>query len=314
MFLPRRGILRKQIVIFLFILLVSGMFGQSKSDVSGSDFFPLKLGQKWVYNFSDNGNESVVTHFIGATYMINDGENNVVNTIGYEVSSEGTGDKWFYLVNDGYVCSYEKIDEDKYGLIKLIPILPKVNDSWVSSGITYVITEMTGEYVRVEFMDDANDVTGYNVYKKGTGPFEMYTYRTENGLKKDTLFTLQTAPENVKNEKNVQRETQEAVKDKIVNAVKESVVMPSAENDGYDGTYIKNLRRDYYYIQVGSFIKRENALRQFNTVREKGFDAVVYEDPLDGMFKVLVQGNSDMNGTYQRVKGEIIGSAYYKKK
>lgn len=310
--------MRKQAVIFLFIFLVAGVFGQVKSEVSGSDFFPLKLGQKWVYNFSDNGTESIVTHFIGATYMINDGENNVVNTIGYEVSNEGTGDKWFYFVNDGYVCSYEKIDEDKYGLTKLIPISPKVNDSWVSSGITYVITEMTGEYVRVEFMDDANDVTGYNVYKKGTGPFEMYTYRTENGLKKDTLFTLQTSPEGIKTEKEIekeiQKETKERVKDSIVNAVNEVVAVPETDNDGFDGTYIKSLRRDYYYIQVGSFIKRENALRQFNSVREKSFDAVIYEDPVDGMFKVLVQGNSDMNGTYQRVKGEIIGSAYYKKK
>ena len=93
---------------------------------------------------------------------------------------------------------------------------------------------------------------------------------------------------------------------------KEEVVAKPATNAS-QVIMINTLQKDLYYIQIGSFVKKENALKICNEIRQKGFQSVVFEDK-DGVFKVLIEGNSKMEETLAQLKTQVTSGAFVKKR
>jgi cell division septation protein DedD len=192
--------------------------------------------------------------------------------------------------------------------------------NWISNNITFIITDISPDSVTVEFFDNQRDVSGYNKFQKASGPCEIYINDATTTQRHDMLAKLK----NFSQDKNVllpaELPTTKEVGSVVTNpkitetspVEKEEVVAKPATNAS-QVIMINTLQKDLYYIQIGSFVKKENALKICNEIRQKGFQSVVFEDK-DGVFKVLIEGNSKMEETLAQLRTQVTSGAFVKKR
>lgn len=313
-------------------------------------YFPLITGQKWTYTITAGGVDNTVNWRLNGSYKITDTDNGINNAAAYQVESIETGEIWYFLKYDGFVCKYEQNEKGNYILTRLLPDSINIDYNWISANTSFIISEVNADTVKVEFVSNAEDFSGYNVFKKDIGPSEMYIFDTAGGDKSDTTFKLKeagfdrtvqqaavtipavsevadaaTSDTTIKTETAVETTTPAEEEPKVATATKpadEEVVAPIKEEpkaektieETYPGiTKINRFKEDFFYIQVGSFVIKNNAFRICSEVKTKGFNAVLFEDT-DGYFKVLIEGNKDMEFYLNKARNEINAGAFMKKR
>ena len=83
--------------------------------------------------------------------------------------------------------------------------------------------------------------------------------------------------------------------------------------DEYNYKEITKLKKDCYYIQVGSFVVKANAIRVSSDLNKRKFETVIYEDP-DGLYKVLIEGQDNMEEMLYEAKEHINSGSFMKKR
>ena len=85
---------------------------------------------------------------------------------------------------------------------------------------------------------------------------------------------------------------------------------PGATNliTGIGNAYFDSIPTIFITGQVNSFESKGDS-----AIRQKGFQSVVLEDK-DGVFKVLIEGNSNMEETLAQLKSQVTSGAFVKKR
>lgn len=146
-----------------------------------SDYFPFKLGNRWVYIYKDNGvlvaNENPVSYSSGFSLKKN-------TYLTY--TDSGSGHKLypipFYIAKDSAnnTVQYESFYQKDF---VLVPVAPKLNETWTvaSSAIRKIAN------LNASVKTDACSYTGLlqiNHYPAGSGPNDspLYRYYYKKGL------------------------------------------------------------------------------------------------------------------------------------
>ena len=329
---------------FIFTLLfcalainASPVFNRVAQDSGDSknQFFPMKAGQIREFSKEENGTATTCTWKVDGVFQITDEENKLNNQKAYQFTDSSNGDVFYFTNFDGFVCKYAKAEDGTYKLTRMLPENIVEDYNWISNNITFIITDISPDSVTVEFFDNQKDVSGYNKFQKASGPCEIYINDATTTQKHDMLAKLK----NFSHDKNVSlpaelpttkevgsvvtnpkiTETSPVEKDEV--AVPEPViekkenakVVAKPTTNAAQVIMINTLQKDLYYIQIGSFVKKENALNICNEIRQKGFQSVVFEDK-DGVFKVLIEGNSKMEETLAQLRTQVTSGAFVKKR
>ena len=314
---------------FIFTLLfcalainASPVFNRVAQDSGDSknQFFPMKAGQVREFSKEENGAVTTCTWKVDGVFQITDEDNKLQNQKAYQFTDSSNGDVFYFTNFDGFVCKYAKAEDGTYKLTRMLPENIVEDYNWISNNITFIITDISPDSVTVEFFDNQKDVSGYNKFQKASGPCEIYINDATTTQKHDMLAKLK----NFSQDKNVllpaELPTTKEVGSVVTNpkitetspVEKEEVVAKPATNAS-QVIMINTLQKDLYYIQIGSFVKKENALKICNEIRQKGFQSVVFEDK-DGVFKVLIEGNSKMEETLAQLRTQVTSGAFVKKR
>lgn len=317
--------MKKIIILSIFFAALTAAYAapkftkinEIKSDTS-NPFFPLVTGQKWEYSAMAKGTESKVNWIITGTYLISDSDNYLSNAMGYKVENSSS-EELFYLINhDGFICRYENTSSGDFVLKRLLPASADVDYNWISDNTTFIITEITDSEVRVEFIENSDAFSGYNLFRKNIGPSEMYIYDIASDDKDDYLYVLQSSSidRTIQSALSVPSEEKPEFIEEIVKKEEVKVSEPVAVRKSPDLSSVREisrLERNYYYIQVGSFVVKNNAVRVCGDLNTRGFNAVVFEDA-DSLYKVLIEGDKDMENNLRKARNEINSGAFMKKR
>lgn len=321
------------IVTLLFCSLAinaSPVFNRINQD-SGDNknqFFPMSVGQIREFSKEENGTATSCTWTIDGAFQITDEENKLQNQKAYQFTDSSNGDVFYFMNFDGFACKYAKDESGTYKLTRMLPENIVEDYNWISNNITFIITDVSIDYVTVEFFDNQKDVSGYNKFKKASGPCEIYVNDATATKKHDMIAKLKNLTQNGKTSAPPALPTNTEVGSVVKNpsitesspVTKEEVVVvpePSTTTTPAPAAnkviMINAMQKNLYYIQIGSFVKKENAFNICTEIRQKGFQSVVLEDK-DGVFKVLIEGNSNMEETLAQLKSQVTSGAFVKKR
>jgi cell division septation protein DedD len=300
-----------------------------------NQFFPMSVGQVREFSKEENGTTATCTWKVDGVFDVTDEQNKLKNQKAYQFVDSSNGDIFYFTNFDGFVCKYAKAEDGTYKLTRMLPENIVEDYNWISNNITFIITDVSIDYVTVEFFDNQKDVSGYNKFKKASGPCEIYVNDATATQKHDMLakLTKMTQDEKVSQqalptEKEVEsvvknpsiRENSPVVKEDVVvveepakKGVTETAAAKPATSTANQVIMINAMQKNLYYIQIGSFAKKENAFNICVELRQKGFQSVVFEDK-DGVFKVLVEGNSNMDEILAQLRTQVTSGAFVKKR
>ncbi len=321
----------QKIITLLTLLFIAGsLFAEPKFDIitevksdETNPYFPLVIGQKWVYSVKTKNTETITNWVISAAESITDSENGLNAVVGYKVNVQPTNEVFYFINFEGFICKYEKSETGNYMIKRLLPESANTDYNWISNDTTFIITEMNDTEIRVEYISNTDLFSGYNIFKKNIGPNEMYIYEiasadkndflyklTESNIDREVQTTTKTVTETVKTTEVVTVETEPVIETKTIEKTKET---PKEIKNFTTVKELPVLNTNYYYIQAGSFVIKNNALRVCSDLLARGYQAIVYEDA-DSLYKVLIEGQTDMELNHKRVKEEINAGAFIKKR
>lgn len=325
------------LLFYSFAINASPIFNRITSDSGDkkNPFFPMTVGQIREFSKEENGTTSTCTWKTDGVFQITDDTNKLKDQKAYQFTDSSNGDVFYFTNYDGFICKYAKSEDGAYKLTRMLPENIVEDYNWISNNITFIITDVSIDYVTVEFFDNQKDVSGYNKFKKESGPCEIYVNDATATKKHDMLAKLKnfSSDSNIRSsaELPATNETGSVVKNPdikekspVAKEAEEIVVVPepviekkAADTKTQPGSSqviaINTMQKNFYYIQVGSFVKKENAFGICAEIRQKGFQSVVFEDK-DGTFKVLIEGNSKMDETLSQLRTQVTSGAFVKKR
>jgi hypothetical protein len=292
----------------------------SDSKLYGTVFFPIFVGEKWNWEMSLNGKTTNMFWNIVSMHTINDPSNNLKNVIGFKTlirfNSDGKdiselNDEFYLIINDNFISNYKKIDKG-YEIEKMLPINPKINDTWIFENSTYKITEISGNSIKVESQNQKEGKTGYQLFVKDTGPFEIYE---NDSIKKEEIFLTLLESSSFQQPNNATAvENKPNAKDQDNTVSSKTSEITTSQNTNKERIftdYITLLVKDKKYIQIGAFNITYNAENLAYNVKSAGFPSKIFQDK-DGFYKVLVETN-DPIGTIKSLKDKTGIKGYLKK-
>lgn len=325
------------LLFYSFAINASPIFNRITQDSGDkkNPFFPMTVGQIREFSKEENGTASTCTWKTDGVFQITDEVNKLKDQKAYQFTDSSNGDVFYFTNYDGFICKYAKSEDGTYKLTRMLPENIVEDYNWISNNITFIITDVSIDYVTVEFFDNQKDVSGYNKFKKESGPCEIYVNDATATKKHDMLAKLKdfshdsdihnsaklpaaNGTESVVKNPDI-REKSPAVKEKeeIVLVPEPVTEKKAAETKPQTAAHqviaINTMQKNFYYIQVGSFVKKENAFGICAEIRQKGFQSVVFEDK-DGTFKVLIEGNSKMDETLSQLRTQVTSGAFVKKR
>lgn len=275
-------------------------------------FFPMNVGQIREFSKEENGTTATCTWKTDGVFQITDDINKLKDQKAYQFTDSSNGDVFYFTNYDGFTCKYAKSESGEYKLTRMLPENIVEDYNWISNNITFIITDVNADYITVEFFDNQKDVSGYNKFKKGSGPCEIYVNDATATKKHDMLAKLKS----FSHDSNIHNSAELPTVGETGSIVKNpdgKVAGTKSQPTSSQVITISAMQKNLYYIQVGSFVKRENAFNICAEIRQKGFQSVVFEDK-DGTFKVLIEGNSKMEETLSQLRTNITSGAFVKKK
>lgn len=319
------------IVTLLFCSLAiyaSPVFNRIAQDSGDSknQFFPMSVGQIREFSKEENGTTINCTWKVDGAFQITDEENKLKDQKAYQFTDSSNGDVFYFTNFDGFVCKYAKGEDGTYKLTRMLPENIVEDYNWISNNITFIITDVSIDSVTVEFFDNQKDVSGYNKFQKASGPCEIYVNDATATKKHDMLAKLKKFSQNTNASVPPALPTNTEMGSVVRNpsitesspvTKEEVVVVPEPSTTPAPATnkviMINAMQKNLYYIQIGSFVKKDNAFNICTEIRQKGFQSVVLEDK-DGVFKVLIEGNSNMEETLAQLRAQVTSGAFVKKR
>lgn len=312
------------LLFFSFAINASPIFNRITEDSGDkkNPFFPMTVGQIREFSKEENGTVSTCTWKTDGVFQITDEANKLKDQRAYQFTDSSNGDVFYFTNYDGFICKYAKNEDETYNLTRMLPENIVEDYNWISNNITFIITDVSIDSVTVEFFDNQKDVSGYNKFKKESGPCEIYVNDATAAKKHDMLAKLKDFSQDSSsagvaklpdaNETgSVVKNIDSKEKSPAANEKKKTETKP--QNVNSKTFEINTLQKEFYYIQVGSFVKKDNAFSICAEIRHKGFQSVVFEDK-DGTFKVLIEGNSKMEETLSQLRTQVTSGAFVKKK
>lgn len=234
-------------LFFIFLLILVGLASYSSdlkitdieasSKVYGTEYFPLFVGAKWRYEAKGYGTITEINWQIVSAHKIEMPSKNLNIQVAFKLISKELFDQWYLFEYDGFICFFNEFTEQ---LERKLPILPKLENQWENDTIKYTVVEVKEDIVKIEYVDKNGTKYGYDMYKKGVGPFKKFENITNKDEKRDFLISLidsntagvkvaevKVSPEIKTEEKVAPPSSVEAVKSdekKAVEPVKEEVV------------------------------------------------------------------------------------------
>lgn len=284
-------------------------------------FFPMAVGQIREFSKEENGITSTCTWKTDGVFQITDDINKLKNQKAYQFTDSSNGDVFYFTNYDGFICKYAKGEDGEYKLTRMLPENIVEDYNWISNNITFIITDVSIDYITVEFFDNQKDVSGYNKFKKESGPYEIYVNDATATKKHDMLAKLKNFSHDSNAHNHAELPTADETGSIVKNPsdqekssiVKENASETKSQSASSQVITINTMQKSFYYIQVGSFAKKENAFNICAEIRQKGFQSVVFEDK-DETFKVLIEGNSNMEETLSQLKAQVTSGAFIKKR
>lgn len=307
---------RSIFIILLIFNVIAASYGVSMKKVLipegivGSAYFPLFIGERWVWSLSGDKSGTEIW-YIGATYILNDESLGLKNCVAYEVSVAGSSKKWYALEHEGYISRYEKSGEG-YTLLRLLPVIPALGDSWSGEGTVHKVVSLDESLLRVESSD-----RDYRIFKRGVGLFEFLSsgvrYRLREYVsfnKVKTLIPLLDDSPVIDYSKSKSRELVVRIDEDIEDGAEESVQVTRAA----ETAELKSLSANYNYVQIGAFSLKVNALKYISSIKERGYKGLLYRDS-DNRYKVLLE-NGDKEGDkfLLSVRKELNSEAFMKQR
>jgi hypothetical protein len=332
--------MKKIFIITLFVLLTSNLIfaeltivkKDSPIDPKGSKYFPLFVGEKWVYTVSQFDTSSDISWEIISYNEISDISKNMSNLPAYEVFSKETSEKWYFIEYDGFICSLE-LTNDGYSISRIFPINPQLEDKWLSGKDNYTVTEIKEMYARTDFQNEELKQSGYQIYSKDTGLQEIYqktanvtdnsimSFKLKNYVAFEEAKQLLTAknvePVINENPAEISSENNKSIfENKNINLKSNTIV--ENENPAVINQKTKNYSLSYLdlyksYIQVSSFKYIQNANNYLFSLRNAGYDAYIYQD-IDNLFKILIEFSENEQESLIKIKKEIDKKAFVKQR
>lgn len=309
------------VLFYSFAINASPIFNRITQDSGDkkNPFFPMTVGQIREFSKEENGVTSTCTWKTDGVFQITDDINKLKDQKAYQFTDSSNGDVFYFTNYDGFVCKYAKNENGEYKLTRMLPENIVEDYNWISNDITFIITDVSIDYITVEFFDNQKDVSGYNKFKKESGPCEIYINDATATKKHDMLAKLKSISHDSSVQNSVELPTTDETGSVVKNpddkekspVVKETEANPQSAHSQVIA--INTMQKNFYYIQVGSFARKENAFSACEEIRQKGFQSVVFEDK-DGAFKVLIEGNSKMEETLSQLRAQVTSGAFIKKR
>lgn len=311
---------RSIFIILLIFNVIAASYGVSMKKVLipegivGSAYFPLFIGERWVWSLSGDKKGTEIW-YIGATYILNDESLGLKNCVAYEVSVPGSSKKWYALEHEGYISRYEK-SGDGYTLSRMIPVTPALGDSWSGGGSVHKVVSLDESLIRVESSDRE-----YHIFKRGVGLFEFVSsgvrYRLREYVsfnKVKTLIPLLDDRPVIDYSKSKKRELVVRIDEDIEDGEQEQQLQRRQSVEVSETAVLKNLSAGYNYVQVGAFSLKVNAVKYIISIEKRGYKGLLYRDS-DTRYKVLLE-NSDKKGEkfLLAVRKELNSEAFMKQR
>lgn len=290
----------------------------SPQTIKGSAYFPLYVGKVWKWDVFGKEDLKGDTWETTGAYVINDMENNLTNAVAFEVVSGTTNSRWFFLEHDGYICRYEKTGNNNYLLTRVLPVNPSVSDKWVGGSKQYKVKELSEAYVKSEFENESVNKSGYELFKKGIGPVEIFVFLAGEN-KNSVIYKLRETGGTIK---TVSLQPVPGIEDKtptLVKNLKETreKIDEDVDLEPYQAaeelSLLKKLADNKNYIQVGSFFLKKNASGYLDKVVKSGYNGKIFHDK-DGYYKVLLEVEKDTDKLLLNVKNTLSPGAFIKQR
>ena len=188
----------KKIIILIFLIMLSVFIfaeGVSITDINspeelkGNTFFPLFVGAKWVWDIKGMGELTRITWEITSAHIINDNSNDMNNIMAFKIEAKELNDNWYLMEHDGYICSYKKT-RNKYKIERILPINPQLEDNWMDDDNHFSIVAFEENMLKVELINEEDDIYGYQMFILNVGPYEIFQYMTILDEQQDLRMTL----------------------------------------------------------------------------------------------------------------------------
>ncbi|HOV13552.1 MAG TPA: SPOR domain-containing protein [Spirochaetota bacterium] len=289
------------ILFFVYLPLFSQTSASIKKvspikNISGSIYFPLFVGQKWVWEISVNEKKNKMSWEIISYNIINDVSNDLKDIYGYEVTAGDEIGNWYFIEYDGFICSYNLKEDANYQITRLFPINPQVGEVWNFLQDNYSISEIDEDKVKVQYENEEEGRFGFQVFKKNIGLSEMFESSKKNdgnNILKYTLLEYNKISDVIFSKYEVSDEKKSTVK-----------------NEDF---IIQELSKESLYVQVSSFNSSKNALAYSNNLKSKGFNPKIFQDK-DGYYKILLDSTSDEKTFIEKVRKDVEKSAFIKQR
>ena len=321
--------MKKIILILLIISMTSLIIAQdiiirdidSPDGLNGSQYFPLFVGAKWIWDVKGMGNITKINWELVSAHKITDTKNNLGDLtafklkISFDIEEKEMTDEFYVFEYQAFICFYRKVGND-YKIEKVIPVNPLIDNKWVANNTEYKVVERKDNTVKIESVNEEIDKYGYQIFIKDIGPYEIFEYYSSGEKKEDVMMTLvdSVAYEDLyekpqqKIAEEIPQEDKELYKENNTpqeNKKEEKPHIVLNEND-----YIQKLSNDKKYLQIGAFNIVYYAEELVRNAKYNGFEAKIYRD-IDGFYKVLIEVNSEND--INNVKNKITKDAFIKK-
>jgi hypothetical protein len=312
----------------------------------GNKYFYAFEGAKWEWTLDLLGSKSNFAWSIAGVYKITDTQNGLSNKIGLQSQCKQLGTTWYFIEHDGFLCKYEKNDST-YTITKFLPLSPKIGTKWIADSRQNIVTSVTDDFVKIEVEGDKKATSGYKLFRKNVGLYDLFEIeKNKNGqvttkwtLTKyipptietpattttttSTTTTIKPAAAPVKPSQNAAATAVTTTTTVKPAATTTTTVKPAVTTTSTTTTttttmkpqtpvtYISSLPSKTDLIQVGSFSRQDFAEDSCRKCLDQGYQTVIYQE--NGLYKVLIMPG-DAPDILQKIKSDIGIDGFYKQR
>ena len=155
----------------------------------GNKYFYAFEGAKWEWTLDLLGSKSNFAWSIAGVYKITDTQNGLSNKIGLQSQCKQLGTTWYFIEHDGFLCKYEKNDST-YTITKFLPLSPKIGTKWIADSRQNIVTSVTDDFVKIEVEGDKKATSGYKLFRKNVGLYDLFEIEKNKNGQVTTKWTL----------------------------------------------------------------------------------------------------------------------------
>ena len=189
--------MKKLFITIVLLLQLALTFAQSptftkideKNIKLGNKYFYAFEGAKWEWTLDLLSSKSSFAWSVAGVYKITDSQNGLTNKIGLQTQCRQLDSTWYFIEYDGFLCKYEKNDST-YMITKFMPLTPKIGMKWIADSRQNVVTSVTDDFVKIEVEGDKKATSGYKLFRKNVGLYDLFEIEKNRNGQVTTKWTL----------------------------------------------------------------------------------------------------------------------------